>query len=107
MINISKYFCKKCKRFHYHGKIYEDHLKYNDKEKNKKNISKNLNLKSRKENKIQSKKVMDFNYDTLRPIAKRQIDKLFDKMRTTHNNDLYVFQINKLIIHEQNRGKKG
>lgn len=107
MVNVLKYFCSKCNRFHYRGEIYDKHLEYKEEELKKKDTSKFIGKKSKKKKKIPSDKVINFNYESLRPIAKRQIDRLYKKMRKTNNKELYIFQINKVILHEEKAMKGG
>ncbi len=85
---ITKYYCSKCNKYHYRGKIYENHLQYEEKKIKKKKIPKD--------------KILDFNMDQLRPIARRQISRLFDKMKTTKHNKFYIREINRIILYETN-----
>ncbi|MBN1802573.1 MAG: hypothetical protein JW891_13760 [Candidatus Lokiarchaeota archaeon] len=96
---MSKYYCSKCKKNHIRGKIYKDHLKYQ--EKIVKKSKTNCNKKDQKKRKIPIDKVIEYNYNKLRPLAQRQIDRLLKKLHNTENYQLYIYQINKLIIHEQ------
>jgi hypothetical protein len=63
---MHKYYCKKCKKYHYRGKIYNEHSDYKKEESNKDNY---LDIESNKKN-----------LDTLRPIAKRQLRILLKKI---------------------------
>ena len=83
---MTKYYCLKCKKYHYRGKIYKNHLKY----------------KVRKEKKIPFKKtnIEDLEIETFRPIAKRQIMRLLRKMKLSNNLELYEKQIRRVILHE-------
>lgn len=86
---MHKYYCIKCKKYHYRGKIYKAHLEYK-KEKSKKNN--NLNDDPIK-----------VNLDDLRPIAKRQLRRLYKKMKLSGNDELYKTEIIKLIKNEKSR----
>ncbi|MFX1236867.1 MAG: hypothetical protein ACFFAS_20575 [Promethearchaeota archaeon] len=90
----------KCKKNHVRGKIYKDHLKFKGKKSNQKSIKKPINNK-----KIPVDKIIDYNYKQLRPVAQRQVDRLIKKLRDTDNLQLYTYQINKLIIQEQEKTK--
>ena len=92
---MKKYFCLKCKRTHFRGKIYEDHLEYREK-KSKKN---NPNHKTK--NPIPSNEIIEFDFDELRPIARRQIQRCILKMHQTKHFGLYIKEINRIILHEK------
>jgi hypothetical protein len=88
---MRKYYCTKCERNHHRGKIFKNHLKY---KKEKKTELKNENLDD--EN-------IKVNLDDLRPIAKRQLRRLFKKAKRSGNYDLYKNEIIKLIKNEKRR----
>ncbi|MFX1444820.1 MAG: hypothetical protein ACFFHV_15515 [Promethearchaeota archaeon] len=92
---MKKYYCTKCKRNHYRGKIYENHLNYRE-IKNKK-----LNPNHKKKKSIPSDRFIEFDINELRPIARRQIRTLVMKMNHTKNFRLYTKEINKIILHEK------
>lgn len=96
MVIINRYYCNFCRRYHYRGKIYQKHLNYQ--EKKKKKTKANFNLKNKK---IPTNKFIQFKKNELRPIAKRQINRLFRKMYLTKKFNLYTREINKIIIYEQ------
>ena len=89
---MKKYFCSKCKRTHFRGKIFEEHLKYR-KTRN--------NPKQKKKSSIPSEKIIEFEFDELRLIARRQIQRLVMKMHKTKNFRLYTKEINKIILYEK------
>ncbi len=89
---MKKYFCSKCKKNHFRGKIFEEHLKYR---------KKNNNANNKKKNSIPSDKIIEFDFEELRPIARRQIRKLVMKMHYTKKFGLYTKEINKIILHEK------
>ena len=89
MIELHKYYCKKCKKYHYRGKIYKEHLDYKKKEISKNNYPDDENIK--------------IDLDSLRPIAKRQLRMLFKKMKSSGNHELYKNEIIKLIENEKRR----
>ncbi|TFF90894.1 MAG: hypothetical protein EU548_00660 [Promethearchaeota archaeon] len=82
---MEKYYCTECKRYHYRGKIYQEHLSY----KKKKDIN------SLKKNEIDS-----LDLERFRPIAQRQISRLLIKMESTGNHELYSNEISKIINKE-------
>ncbi len=86
---MHKYYCNKCKKYHYRGKIYKDHLNYKREVSRKANIIDDENIKVK--------------LDTLRPIAKRQIHTLLKKMKSSGNQQLYKNEIIKLIKNEKRR----
>ncbi len=86
---MHKYYCKKCNKYHYRGKIYKEHSDYKKEEFNKDNYPDVENIK--------------INLDTLRPIAKRQLRRLLKKMESSSNHDLYKNEIIKLIRNEKRR----
>ncbi|MFX1256360.1 MAG: hypothetical protein ACFFAN_00730 [Promethearchaeota archaeon] len=90
-----RYFCSKCKRKHYRGKIYENHLKY------RKKNNKVINPNKKKKNFIPSNEIIEFDFNELRPIAWRQIRRLVMKMHQTKNFKLYTKEINKILLHEK------
>lgn len=83
MIEIKKYYCTKCKRYHYRGKIYKEHKLY--REKRNKPI---FYLRNG---------IVDFNFNELRPIAQRQILTLIKRMKETNNKEMYIEQLNRVI----------
>ena len=87
MIIMHKYYCKKCKKYHYRGKIYKEHSDYKKEDFNKDDY---LDVENTK-----------INLDTLRPIAKRQLRTLLKKMKLSDNHELYKNEINKLIKNEK------
>jgi hypothetical protein len=89
VIKLHKYYCKKCEKYHYRGKIYKEHLDYKKEEISKNNYPNDENIK--------------INLDNLRPIAKRQIHRLFKKMKSSGNRVLYKNEIIKLIKKEKRR----
>ncbi|MFW9894300.1 MAG: hypothetical protein ACFFD7_00685 [Candidatus Thorarchaeota archaeon] len=86
---MSKYYCKKCKKYHHRGKIYIDHLNY------KKKVLNELNSVQ-----FGGKKV---NIDGLRPIAKRQLHRLLKKIISSGNYELYKNEIIKLMNKEKGK----
>lgn len=84
---MHKYYCKKCKKYHYRGKIYKEHSDYKKEEFNKNNYPDVENIK--------------INLDTLRPIAKRQLHTLFKKMESSDNHEFYKNEIIKLVRNEK------
>jgi len=84
---MHKYYCKKCKKYHYRGKIDKEHSDYKKEEFNKDDY---LDVENTK-----------INLDTLRPIAKRQLRTLLKKMKLSDNHELYKNEINKLIKNEK------
>ncbi|MFX1313986.1 MAG: hypothetical protein ACFFHD_15450 [Promethearchaeota archaeon] len=86
---MHKYYCKKCKKYHYRGKIYKDHLNYKKEDTIKDNYPDDENIK--------------IDLDILRPIAKRQLHRLFKKMKSSGNHELYKNEIIKLIKNEKRR----
>lgn len=83
---MEKYYCTKCLKHHHRGKIYKDHLQF------KRQVIKNKN--------INSNEINFANFDTLRPIAKRQILKLLKKMKTSKKPGFYKNQIERVIEYE-------
>ena len=79
----------KCKRYHHRGKIHHEHIDYRRKK------IKNQNFDNYKE--------IDINLDEFRSIAKRQLNRLFKKAKSTGNHELYKNQIIKLIKNEKMR----
>ena len=86
---MNKYYCNKCKKFHHRGKIYKDHLKYKRQEDVDTHNNQNEEIR--------------INYNDLRPIAKRQLHRLYRKMKLTGNHELYKHEIVKLIENEKRR----
>jgi hypothetical protein len=91
MIEMKKYYCRKCKRYHHRGKIYGEHLKFKKREENA-NSTDNDTLK--------------VEFESLRPIAKRQLNRLLKKIHKTGKNEIYKKEIIKLIKNEK-RNKYG
>lgn len=89
MIKLHKYYCKKCKKYHYRGKIYRNHLDYKKEVISRNNPLNDENIK--------------IDLDTLRPIAKRQLRRLFKKIKSSGNHELYKNEIIKLIKNEKRR----
>lgn len=89
MIKMHKYYCIKCKKYHHRGKIYTAHLDYKKQENRKEKSSYDENIK--------------INLDTLRPIAKRQLRRLYKKMKSSRNYELYKSEIIKLIKKERRK----
>ncbi|MFX1297395.1 MAG: hypothetical protein ACFFD2_21385 [Promethearchaeota archaeon] len=85
---MKKYYCTKCKKNHHRGKIYKDHLKFKEDKKT---------IKITNDEKI----TVDFN--SLRPIAKRQFNRLLKKMEKTGNQEIYRNEIIKLINNEKRK----
>lgn len=86
MLKVKKYYCTKCKRYHYHGKIYKTHKEFREKRKKSSFYLKNG--------------LIDFNFKELRPIAQRQVLTLLKKMKETNNKEMYIEQLNRVIQHE-------
>ena len=84
------YFCTKCDGNHRYGKIWEDHQQYRKKEV----VSK----------KIEAVKLLPFDPLTMRSIALRQIGQLFYRMGLNGRKNMYLNEINKIIIDESGRG---
>ncbi len=82
------YFCTECKRKHHSGKIYKEHK----------------HLEKIKIDDIPYKKVINFNYDLLPNIAKRQIMVYVRKMawdrksNQSKQREMYIQQVNKVIL---------
>jgi hypothetical protein len=91
MINMHKYYCNKCKRYHHRGKIFKEHIKYK-KEK-----------KPKVKDKSSDDESLKVNIDNLRPIAKRQLKRLVKKANRLGNYELYKNEIIKLIKNEKRR----
>ena len=89
MIIMNKYYCRKCKKYHYRGKVYREHLKYKREE-----IQKDIHPDN-DDTRI--------NYKKLRPIAKRQLHRLVEKANSSGNHELYKKEIIKLIRNEKRR----
>ncbi len=86
---MSKYYCTKCKKYHYRGRIYTEHLKYEKEEIKKELYPDNNDIK--------------ISYKKLRPVAKRQLHRLVKKANNSDNHDLYKKEIIKLIRNEKRR----
>ncbi|MFX0071520.1 MAG: hypothetical protein ACFFAO_10565 [Candidatus Hermodarchaeota archaeon] len=95
---MKKYYCSKCVRFHYRGKIYKEHIKYKS---GKKHVPKTYNKAGK--DFPPSDKFIEFDYNKLRPIARRQIQRLINKMYKTRNFRLYTKEINRTIIYEKEK----
>ena len=85
---MKKYYCKKCDKYHYRGKIYQEHIYF------KREITQNQ-FYDNNETKI--------NLDDLRPVAKRQFYRLLKKAKSSKNSDFYRNEIIKLIENEKRR----
>lgn len=83
---MNKYYCTICQKHHFRGKIYEDHLPYKKKK---------LKIK-----KVNTKQLIEFNEEDLRPIARRQLRRLLKKLNKLDNKDYYIGEINRLIMYE-------
>lgn len=92
-----KYYCTICEHYHYKklGKIYKKHIKYSNK-----NLIKKTSLDKVK-NEIPDDKILDFDTKKLRPIARRQLNRLLNKLRYKKKQELYIWEINRLLLHEQ------
>ncbi|MFX0106582.1 MAG: hypothetical protein ACFE75_13995 [Candidatus Hodarchaeota archaeon] len=86
---MNKYYCRKCKKYHYRGKIYKDHLNYKKEDPSKDTYPDDENI--------------NINLDIIRPIARRQLHRLFKKMKSSVNHELYKNEIIKLIKNEKRR----
>jgi hypothetical protein len=86
---MTKYYCSICKRNHHRGKIYDEHLPFREQK------SKNLE--------VNSDKIIEYNVNRLRPIAKRQLVTLLKKLRHSKKKELYIREINRLILHENQK----
>ena len=88
MIEMKKYYCTKCKKYHHRGKIYKVHLKFKKEEEIKKTADyENLKI----------------DLESLKPIAKRQLHRLLKKVNASGNHELYKNEIIKLIKNEKRR----
>jgi len=81
------YYCTKCKRKHKTGKIYNDHLEFQEQEETE--IPSNNILLNRE------------GIMSLRPIAQRQIARLLKRLKLTNRRSLYIREINKVIMYER------
>lgn len=88
MIEMKKYYCTKCKRYHHRGKIYKEHLKFKETEENA-NFSETETLK--------------VEFESLRPIAKRQLNRLLKKIHENDSSEIYKKEIIKLIKNEKRK----
>ncbi|MFX1504320.1 MAG: hypothetical protein ACFFDH_25395 [Promethearchaeota archaeon] len=86
---MNKYYCKRCNKNHYRGKIFKEHLKFK-----KEHI---------RENDHPDNEEIKVNLKTLRPIARRQLRRLFQKAKLSGNHDLYKNEIARLIKNEKRR----
>ncbi len=85
---MHKYYCTKCKKHHHKGKIYREHLKFKEENKSTNTIDdENIRV----------------DLESLRPIAKRQLNRLLKKMDKTGNHELYKKEIINLIKKEKRR----
>ncbi|MFW9998721.1 MAG: hypothetical protein ACFE9Q_05975 [Candidatus Hodarchaeota archaeon] len=84
---MNKYYCNKCDKYHYRGKIYREHLDFK-----REKISKDISADD---------KELEINFKKLRPIAKRQLQRLFKKAKHSGNHELYKKEIIKLIENEK------
>jgi len=55
------------------------------------------------QSKSQWKDIQSLTFESLRPIAQRQINSLLRRMELTRNRLLYQEEIKRIISHEQNR----
>lgn len=98
-IKVKKYYCKKCRKFHFRGKIYKAHFKY------KKDTLPANSSKRKLQRKSLDKEISlnNIDYSKLRPIAQRQLSNLILKLKTTNTySSIYKEEINKLINYELN-----
>ncbi|MFX0018951.1 MAG: hypothetical protein ACFFAF_09495 [Candidatus Hermodarchaeota archaeon] len=86
VVEIRKYYCKKCKRYHYRGKIYKEHRQHRKIRNKSTSYLKNG--------------IINFNFEELRPITQRQVLTLIKKMKETNNKEMYIEQLNRVIQHE-------
>ena len=88
-MNLKKYYCTRCKRYHHRGKIYEKHLQFkkNKKKSSRIKISQDVDLK-------------DVSFEDLRPIAQRQILSLLRRMTRAEYPEYYKKRIMRVIAHE-------
>ena len=88
-LNLKKYYCAKCRRYHHRGRIYKKHLQYkkNKSKTSKVQISRDFNPE-------------DVNFEELRPIAKRQILSLLKRMTRTEHPEYYKKRIIRVIAYE-------
>jgi hypothetical protein len=83
---LTKYFCTKCEKHHHRGKIYQEHQDF----KREKVLA---------EEPINNESIL-YDFDSLRPVAKRQILKLIKKMKKSTKPEIYKKQIEKVIQYE-------
>ena len=82
-VTLKPYWCSHCRNLHKSGKIYEYHKKYWG-----------------NEDAIPSDKILSYDPKKLRPVAKRQIIRLAYKMNKNKKKDIYIREINRLLISE-------
>jgi len=80
------YYCTKCNRKHYRGKIHEKHKKFRQIEVKKQQIYKVKNFKEA--------------WKTLSVVAKRQLIQLIYKLNLSYKYNLYRREISKLLERE-------
>ena len=86
------YFCTECKRNHRCGKIWKEHKRY----------------KGTEPDNVPTKKILEHDWNLLRPIAQRQIMHYARKISWDAKNngsgrrEVYIHEINKIILHEDN-----
>ena len=56
---------------------------------------------SKKAKKVHNDKILEFDFEELRPIAQKQINILFKKLNNKRRPKLYRREINKVILHER------
>lgn len=78
----------KCNRTHHRGKVYKDHLEFKRKNENTPPESIKIN------------DVQDLELKGLRPIAKKQILRFLKKIKTNGRKNLYLSEINRILLHE-------
>ena len=90
------YYCSECQRQHRSGKIYQEHLIF----------------KAKKEIYIPSDKILEFSYSEFkngrRALARRQISNHFRQIKLNPRwCDMYIQQINRVIMYERGELKDG
>jgi hypothetical protein len=83
---MTKYYCSKCNKYHYRGKIYKNHLKF---KRAKSDLDKYKHIE-----------LNEIEIRNLRPIAQRQIFNLLKKMRKSKKPKLYEREIKRVILFE-------
>lgn len=83
---MTKYYCLKCEKYHYRGKIYNNHLQF----KREQNYNEKKDLTN----------IEELEFESLRPIAKRQILLLIRKMENSKMPEFYKKQITRVIVYE-------